>query len=594
MRFSLTNKMTAKPNIILILADDMGYSDIGCYGGEIDTPNLDSMAEKGLRFTNFYNTARCSPSRASLLTGLHPHQTDVGLLVSDHSPEGYSGNLNKNCVTIAEVLKENGYATYMSGKWHVTNDTEHKNESWPKERGFEKVYSMLCGATNYYYPKCMVRGNKFVEKEAKYDEDFYLTDAITDNAIHFINSHFNQENLFEVEELQENNDMESKRKENDTSGEKPFFLYVTYNAPHWPLQAKPEDLEKYKGRYDDGWDVLRKERFERMKKLGIFPESAQLSDRDPKVPPWESVKHKKWQARRMETYAAMVDSMDQGIGRILDALETHHIEDETIVVFLSDNGGCAEDLNPLWNILGLQGSGYRDKTKKGEKIKFGNRKSIMPGPENTFQSVGQAWANLSNTPFRLYKHWIHEGGIATPFIVRWPEGIDDSGGIRTQIGQLPDIMATILDVTAANYPKKYDGHEIHPPEGTSLQPVFEAKNNGKEWLFFEHEGNSCIRNEKWKLVRDFPLDWELFNIQKDPTELQDLSQKKPDLVQDMIERYEKWADQVGVINFYDVLCYEIRDVVSFLPKFLQKIIARFLARWQFSHKQWHKKITKNI
>lgn len=555
-----------KPNIVLVLADDMGYSDLACYGGEVDTPNLNALAEGGLRFTNFYNTARCSPSRASLLTGLHPHQTDVGLLVADHSPEGYAGSLNHRCVTMAEVLQNNGYSTYISGKWHLCHDVENKNDAWPSERGFDNVYSMLCGANTYFYPKHMVRGDKNIDEEIRDDDDFYLTDAISDQASDFIDKHCSGDH------------------------DEPFFLYVAYNAPHWPLHAKPTDIEKYHGKFNDGWDELRQRRIARMKKIGLIADDAELTPRDPKCKAWAKVKNKEWELRRMGVYAAMIDSMDQGIGRIVDTLKRNAVYDNTLFIFLSDNGGCAEHLAPVGPLKMLMSSSARAMTKHGEKVKYGNSKRIMPGSPETFQSYGQSWANLSNAPFRLYKHWTHEGGIATPLIIHWPNQLEQTGRICRDIAQLPDIMATIVEITGSEYPDTYNGHKIHPLEGTSLAPIFKGESNGKEYMFFEHEGNACVRTAKWKLVRDFPLDWELYNIKKDPTELRNVIDEYPEIAADLQNRYRDWAKRVGVVNFYDVMQYEIRNQVGFLPKFIRKPAARFIARHFFSHKKWYKLI----
>jgi arylsulfatase len=379
--------MPQKPNILLILNDDMGFSDLSCYGGEIDTPNLNRLAENGFRFTQFYNTARCSPSRASLLTGLHPHQAGIGVLTYDQGPEGYAGDLNNRCVTIAEVLKENGYRTYMSGKWHVASDLDNPSDSWPKQRGFDRFYGTIIGAGSYYDPNTLTRGNDNIEDEPKRDDNFYYTDAISDQAVRYIHEYAPQ-----------NSDV-------------PFFQYVAYTAPHWPLHAFEEDIAKYKGRFDIGWDELREQRMQRMIDMGIIDPSWQLTDRDPTQPKWEDAENKAWQLRRMEVYAAQIDRMDQGIGRIIQSLKETGQLDNTLIIFLSDNGACAEGIPPevteeeLVNNLQLA----RSYTRTGKKVRFGNRPEIMPGAEDTYQSYETAWANLSNTPFRLYKHWVHEG-----------------------------------------------------------------------------------------------------------------------------------------------------------------------------------------
>ncbi len=423
--------LTAQPNIILILNDDMGFSDIGCYGGEVVTPNLDALADDGLRYTQFYNTARCCPSRASLLTGLHPHQADVGHMMDDDDVDGYLGDLSPDSVTIAEALKLGGYATYMSGKWHVTRYMDDSDHNWPCQRGFDDFYGILVGAANYFQPRTLHRNNEPIEPEG---DNYYFTDVITDEAVRQIREH--------LEKLPD----------------KPFFQYIAYTAPHWPLHAHPMDIDRYRGRFDAGWDVLREERLRRMIDMGIIDEQWALSARDERVPKWEDERHKKWQARRMEVYAAQIDRMDQGIGRVLDALRETGQWENTLIVFLADNGGCAEELTEFTGEWATHDTPVGTEfTRDGRRIHYGNDPSIMPGGEETYQSCGVPWANVSNTPFRLYKHWVHEGGIATPFIVHWPDGIAAKGELRTQPAQLPDVMATFLDVADIEYPSEYKG-----------------------------------------------------------------------------------------------------------------------------------------
>lgn len=381
-----------KPNIVIILADDMGYSDPGCYGSEIRTPNLDALARDGVRFTQFYNTARCCPTRASLLTGLYPHQTGVGHMVDNPKPmPGYTGDLSQNCVTIAEVLRGAGYQTFMSGKWHVTPVTDSKH-NWPMQRGFDRYFGIIHGAANYFNPVTLTRDNERIQA----GDHFYFTDAIADNAIQFIRA--------------------------GAAANKPFFMYAAFTAPHWPLHAKPEDIARYKGRYKDGWDALREQRHKKMIELGIVPSKWPITRRDPSVPSWADVEDKEWQQSRMEVYAAMVDCLDQNIGRMLEALRTTGQDRNTLVIFLADNGGCAEELGP--KTAGLH---VPDKTHDGRPVRRGNVPSIAPGAEDTYQSYGVPWANASNTPFRLYKHWVHEGGISTPLIAYWPGRIKPGG-----------------------------------------------------------------------------------------------------------------------------------------------------------------------
>ncbi len=514
----------------------MGYSDLGCYGGEIDTPNLDKMAARGSRFTQFYNTARCSPSRASLLTGLHPHQCGIGVLTDDTGPEGYSDDLNQNCVTIAEVLRSAGYRTYMSGKWHMSHELNTPSDSWPNQRGFDEFYGTIVGAGSYFHPKSFIRNNEHIEQEAIDDDSFYYTDAISDQAVDYI-----------------------KRQ---AGSDKPFFLYTAYTAPHWPLQARESDIERYKGRFDDGWDTLRLRRIERMREEGILADHWEMSPRDPAQTPWEQAENKDWQTRRMEVYAAQITVMDEGIGRIVDSLEETGQLEDTVIIFLADNGGCAEELSPGWLANRDEPFFYRGQARNGEPVRFGNDPEIVPGPENTYTSYGVPWANLSNTPFRMYKHWTHEGGIATPLIVQWQGGLKSvTGGLHHGPAQLPDVMATVFDITGAAYLEEYKGNPISPIEGESFLKTLKGGEYERGPLFWEHEGNAAMREGKWKLVRNFTgaasatpgFDpqgrrgkWELYDMDQDRTELNDLSESEPDRVVRMTAKYEKWAARCGV------------------------------------------------
>ncbi len=516
---------TKRPNIILILNDDMGFSDIGCYGGEIETPNLDRLAANGLRYSQFYNTARCSPSRASLLTGLHPHQTGIGILTYSTGPEGYAGDLNERCVTIAEVLKTRNYRTYLSGKWHVAASLTEPSGAWPLQRGFDAFYGTIIGAGSFYFPNTLTRGNDNVEHEAARDPGFFYTDAISDQAAAFIREHV------------------------EHHPDQPFFQYVAYTAPHWPLHAHPDDIAKYKGRFDDGWDALREQRLARMIEAGIIHPDWKLTDRDPTQPPWTDAENRAWLLRCMEVYAAQIDRMDQGIGRILKVLEETGQLENTLIIFLSDNGACAEDIpddvSPATLVEELMIA--KPETRDGRPVRFGNDPSIMPGAEDTYQSYGVAWANLSNTPFRLYKHWVHEGGIATPLIVHWPAGIAAADQLRHRPGQLPDIMATILEISGAEYPTTFHGRDILPCEGESLAPSFATDAERRSPMFWEHEGNAAVRVGRWKLVRKFPGPWELYDMEADRTELHDLAARHPDRVTEMRALYEAWAARCGVI-----------------------------------------------
>jgi arylsulfatase len=527
---SCTTSEQEKPNIIVILADDMGYSDIGCYGGEIRTPNLDRMAQNGLRFTQFYNTARCCPTRASILTGLYPHQAGMGHMTEDRALPGYTGGLNKQCVTIAEVLKQADYSTYMAGKWHVTKhmgqwtgDSQTSKHNWPLQRGFDRFWGTIVGAGSFYDPATLTDGNTPTEPQK---ELFYYTDEISSHTVQYIEEH------------QSNN---------------PFFIYVAYTAPHWPLHALEEDIQKYLGRYDVGWDVIRDERLQRMREKGIVQPGWKLTDRDQSVQSWDSIEDKVMQSYRMAVYAAQVDRMDQGIGRIVKALDEKGEADNTLILFLADNGGCAETLTEYW-----KGIFIPELTRNGDSIMLGNNHpDLMPGPEITYQSYSVPWANVSNTPFRLYKHWVHEGGIATPLIAFWPGKISNVGTLDHQPGHLIDIMATCVDLGGAEYPVEFKNQQIVPMEGVSLAPAFEGKQlNRKDPIFWEHEGNRAIRTGKWKLVSRVKRNtrftegdkdqWELYDLEADRTEMNNLAEEYPERVREMTSQWEKWAVRANV------------------------------------------------
>ena len=505
-------------NILLILNDDMGFSDLGCYGGEVETPNLDRLAGGGVRFTQFYNTARCCPTRASLLTGLYPHQAHVGHMMAETPFEGYQGDLNREAVTLAEVLRAGGYRTFMAGKWHVTRHAgpEGPRHNWPANRGFDRFRGIITGAANYWRPCMLVDGNEPVDLPP----DYFITDAISDDMAGYIRGHAT-----------------------DAAGE-PFFGYLAYTAPHWPLHAPEEDIAKYRGRFAAGWDRLREQRLARLAELGIVDEGWALSARDPSQPPWENEPAKEWQQRRMEVYAAQIDRMDRGIGRVLDALEESGQLDDTLILFLADNGGCAEELTLGRQIL--LGRGATAETRDGRPVRFGNDPSILPGPDDTYCSYGIPWANLSNTPFRLYKHWVHEGGIATPLIAHWPRGCRARGELRHRPGQLPDVMATCLEVSGAPYPAERAGRPVPPCEGFSLLPILADRDNGRDHLVWEHEGNAAFRRGKWKIVRRHPQYWELYDMEADRSEVRNLVDRHPGIVRELEGEYRKWAARVGV------------------------------------------------
>jgi len=520
-----TTSEASPPNIVLIMADDMGFSDIGCYGGEMKTPNIDRLAANGLKFKQFYNTARCCPTRASLLTGLYQHQAGIGHMVDDAGFDAYRGDLSADCVTIAEALKGAGYGTYMSGKWHVTkhlgpwtgDEKLMSKHNWPRQRGFDKFYGTIIGCGSFYDPVTLTRDNTPIEQESM---DYFYTDAITDNAIQYIEGHV------------------------DETPDKPFFCYVPYTAPHWPMHALPKDIAKYKGRFDEGWDALREKRLQRMIDLGIIDEDWALSSRDENVPAWVDAEDKGWELRLMEVYAAMIDNMDQGIGRIIDSLEKQGKLDNTLIFFLADNGGCAENLTTKTDAMFIP-----KETVDGRPVTKGNDDTtLMPGPDDTYQSYRTPWANLSNTPFRRYKHWVHEGGISTPLIAHWPEGIKAKGEWRNQPGHLIDIMATCVAVSGGGYPQTRNGNAVQPMEGKSLTTVFANDTIDREALYWEHEGNRAVRKDDMKLVSKFKGEWELYDLTKDRTEQHDLANMQPETVEELSALWESWADRVGVVR----------------------------------------------
>jgi arylsulfatase len=517
-----------RPNIVLILADDMGFSDIGCYGSEISTPNLDKLAAGGLRFTQFYNTPRCCPSRAALLTGLYPQEAGVGGMMEDRGLPGYHGELNAHCVTLAEALRGAGYHTLMSGKWHLChiffdgkkqlNFTSERpfwdsKLDWPLQRGFEEYYGTIHGVSSYFDPFSLVRGNTPIRPE---QTNFYYTDSIADNAVAYIDQYANRD--------------------------KPFFLYVAFTAPHWPLQAPEADIARHRQEYLAGWDALRTNRYQRQLALGLIHKDWALSPRDPRVPAWPEADNKTWEANRMATYAAMIEHLDQGVGKIVAALKAKNIADNTLILFLSDNGACDELIQPQWYDV-------PSRTRDDREVKVGDKDtSVLAGPVDVWQSYGTPWANLSDTPFRLYKHYTHEGGISSPFIVFWPGVIKGGGQLVDQLGHITDIMPTLLDVAKAAYPKRFNSQTILPLEGESLRPLFTGQQiSTKRPIFWEHEGNRAVRAGKWKLVSRYPGPWELYDMEADRTEVHDLAALNPGKVKELAELYQRWAQRCGVV-----------------------------------------------
>lgn len=481
-----------RPNIVLIMADDMGFSDIGAYGGEISTPNLDRMAEEGLRFSQFYNTGRCVPTRASLLTGQYSHRVGTGHMTADWGHVSYRGFLSDRTLTIAEALKGAGYRTMMTGKWHVGDDPAH----FPRQRGFDRFYGIPAGGGVYFWPTILDRTVYLDDEAVEPDSGWYSTDAFTDYAVEFIDE--------------------------AAEGEEPFFLYVAYIAPHFPLQAHEEDIQRYLGTYSMGWDSLRAQRYRRQQALGLAGANMPLSPRDELVPAWEDVDDKEIWDRKMATYAAMVDRLDQGIGRIIAALKKHGIDDETLVLFLSDNGGSEEHQ--------LRGD-----------------PEAPVGSPASFTTYDRPWAQASNTPFRFYKKWQHEGGIATPLIAYWP-GVVDAGGWTDEPGHVIDFLPTFLDLAGVTIEEVASGREFLPPAGTSLVPLLRGEAwGGHDALFWEHEGNRAVRQGRWKLVAEHGGPWELYDLEIDRTELHNLADQYPDRVDSMVALWGAWADSTGVL-----------------------------------------------
>ncbi|MDH3582683.1 MAG: arylsulfatase [Phycisphaerae bacterium] len=478
----------SRPNVVLIMCDDMGWSDIGCYGGEIRTPHLDRLAAEGMRFTQFYNNAKCTTTRASLVTGLYPRRS--------------GGLLNSSMVTLGEVLKSAGYQTSLSGKWHLGRGaTTH-----PYHRGFDEYYGLLDGCCNFFNPARpdpSYKGGRvryFAHNDRRITEfpkGFYTTDAFTDHAIETVRRF--------------------------SRSDKPFFLHLTYTAPHYPLHAKPEDIARYRGTYRMGWDLLRRDRYERQVKMGLIDrETYPLSQRDSRSYAWKTAK-RDFEDHRMAVYAAMIDSMDQNIGRLMAALAELQVDEQTLVMFLSDNGGCAEE------------PGGRDPAKR------------RPGPEDDYVAVGPAWGWASNAPFRRYKSWVHEGGVNTPFIARWPGKIRP-GTINRDVAHIIDIMPLLTELAGTAYPRTYEGHEILPVEGLSMLPLLAGEQRpGHAELCWEWSGNRAIRSGDWKLVRDKSArEWELYDLSRDRTETRDLAAKHPQRVESMSAAWFDWAKRTGL------------------------------------------------
>lgn len=487
-----------KPNIVVILVDDMGFSDLGCYGSEIPTPNLDALAKNGLRFTQFYNTARCCPTRASLLTGVYPHQAGVGHMNIDQGLPGYAGRLNDRCVTMAEVLRTAGYLTAMTGKWHVGQN----HGVTPKSRGFDRSLNAVAGG--FYFAdgpgsQLFLDGEKLANNDPRAPKDWYSTDLWTTFGLKFIDEAL--------------------------AAKKPFYLHLCHNAPHFPLQAPKADIEKFLGTYQLGWEEVRARRYARQVEIGLIDKQWMNSQMPATINAWKDVsaEEQKRFDHLMATYAAVVHRMDKAVGDLVAGLKQRGVLDDTLILFMSDNGGNAE--------TGAKGRTEGDPSK---------------GNSNWFS--GESWAYAQNTPFRLYKHFNHEGGISTPLIAHWPAGIASKNEFRRQPGHLIDVMATVVDVSGADYPKEFNGKEILPMEGRSLVPAFDNKPIDREAIYWEHEGNAAVRVGDLKLVRQGRNGpWELYDLKTDRTELHDLAQSQPEKAKELATRWQTWAERANVL-----------------------------------------------
>lgn len=517
-------KADKRPNIVIIMADDLGYSDLGCYGGEIHTPNLDALSKQGVRFTQFYNAARCCPTRASLLTGKYAHQ--VGLALNGRS-------LSNHSATIAEVLKANGYHTGMSGKWHLSETKalpdqkdqllwlSHRYDStrfappgtYPYNRGFEEHWGIIWGVVSYFDPFSLVHNEEAIKEVP---ENFYMTDFITDKSVDMI-------------------DIYSK-------DNKPFFLYVAYTAPHWPLHALPGDIRKYRGKYDEGWDVLREKRYRRGVELGIIDPAIMNQAPNESGQSWDDYPDKEWEARHMEVHAAMVDRMDQGIGKIIDKLAKTGELDNTVVIFLSDNGASPErGYKPGFDRVGHKRNG------KPIQYIYTPADTAAPGPEERYGYLGAHWAGALNTPFRYWKKESFAGGSCTPMIMVWPKGLKGKENtINHGVGHVIDLLPTCLDLAKAKYPETFNGFETTPVEGKSLLPLLMEQNKViHDTLFWEHEGGKALRAGDWKIAALKNKPWELFNLASDRSEVHNLAELYPEKVKEMEAAWERWYKRVN-------------------------------------------------
>ncbi len=496
-----------RPNIVLILADDLGWSDLGCYGSEIATPNLDRLAAGGIRFTQFYNAARCCPTRAALLTGLYPHAAGVGHMLQDWHPPSYTHSILPETATIAQLLHLAGYRNYHVGKWHVGGADRGDRPNHPMNRGFDHAYG-TGGGGGFFNLQPLYADREYV----KPGDNFYATDAFTDNAVEFLERHGKE-----------------------AAGE-PFFLHLCYTAPHFPLHAKPQDIAKYRGHYREGWDKLREQRFSRQKELGLLPAETKLSRRDPIAQAWEELSEEErdeWDLR-MAVYAAMIDCMDQGVGRVMEAVDRLGVRDNTLVLFLSDNGSSAEALNSWPN------------------PERGHQPGKPTGSPGSHRCLEIGWASAANTPFRMHKMWNHEGGISTPLVACWPAGIAARGALTSEVGHVIDLLPTLLELAGATYPEQLGDRRLKPLAGQSLVKAFAGERGAPRTLAWEHEGNRAVRVGDWKLVAEFRRPWELYDLSKDRAETVNLAERETGKVAELAAAWQAWADSVGVIPWEEL------------------------------------------
>jgi len=518
-----------RPNIVIVLFDDMGFSDLGCYGGDVHTPHIDRLARRGLRFTHFYNTARCCPTRASLLTGLYQHQ--VGLKVNGRS-------LTRDGVTLAEALKPAGYQTAMVGKWHLSRTPhlapperhqqwiDHRiqpgrpfgpPETYPVRRGFDRHYGVIWGVVNYFDPFSLVDG---MDPILEVPDDYYITDALNDRAVR------------DIREM--------------APRETPFFLYVAHTAPHWPLHARKEDIARYRDRFTDGWHAMRRRRYRRQVAMGLIdPATHPLPDLMGRGPDWDDLSdaQRALAAARMQVHAAMIDRVDQGVGRIVEALKAAGRFEDTAIFILADNGASPE-MPADW------GPGYdrSARTRDGRKIRYRGFRPDEIGSETTYTAIGPWWANAVNTPYRYWKKESFEGGCHAPLVVHWPNGLVTApGSLTDQVGHVMDIMPTCLDLSGATYPTEVAGHAVTPVEGKSLVPIFCGRRRpGHEALYFEHEGGKAVIADGWKAVQPTASDaWELYHLAEDRTETRNLAEIEPGRLRSLVRRWRAWAKRVG-------------------------------------------------